>query len=205
MSDNNDFYKCISKLETMYAKDPEKASFEAKALLSRLESDDKYKESGSSYNSGVLSDIGKDKLYFGVVIILMALIGLINLRSGEAEKIPLYYFGMIFFLAGFFFSLKAKGFGIIFLFSHGGTGFGLMAASLLVRNINMEVILDSSILLQSYFTAIVLLIISGFGYGVLYNLSDNLKAKKNSMLIPFVILLVALIMIAFLPDVMKFL
>ena len=54
------------------------------------------------------------------------LISITNISYGS-EQFMMYFFGTVFFLAGLFIGLNVPVFGIIFLFSHGGSGFGIIS------------------------------------------------------------------------------
>ena len=66
-----------------------------------------------------------DKVALGILILGFIVLGLFS------SELFFYYFGLIFFLAGWFAgSAGPKVFGLIFLFSHGGTGLSFMVYSL---------------------------------------------------------------------------
>ena len=86
----------------------------------------------SSYDSyetpeedyGVINNSNCKKIMIALIIVIV-LMGLTNILTNNWEYLFFYYFGLVFFLAGFHVG-TSNPFGVIFLFSHGGSGLGLM-------------------------------------------------------------------------------
>lgn len=84
---------------------------------------DKYEKRKEFYQKKILPHL--DKILIGLIVIGFCVLGFFS------SMIPIYYFGLIFFFAGFYAGgYGPKVFGLIFLFSHGGTGLSLMIYSL---------------------------------------------------------------------------
>lgn len=93
----------------------------------------------------------------------------------------------MFFAAGSLICLKEKGFGIIFMFSHGFTGLGIMMAGLIGGLISSPLMGDAPIYILIFLVIIALLILAAMVLIILYNLSDILKAKRNFIFIPLIL------------------
>ena len=85
-----------------------------------MEQDYYYEEKVKSfYQKKILPNL--NKVVIGLLVVGFLLLGLFSAQPG------LYYFGFVFFLAGFYAGAYGpKVFGLIFVFSHGGTGLSLM-------------------------------------------------------------------------------
>ncbi len=68
----------------------------------------------------------REKIITGILIIILIILGLFS------SSIPIYYFGFLFFLVGFFAATQdSSKETLIFLFTHGVLGFGLMLSAIL--------------------------------------------------------------------------
>ena len=108
---NEDFDKKLEKLREIHLEHPREAEAKLNTALNQLD------------NETISKDRRKKFLTIFCVIcgLTVLLVGLIS-----KELIPMYYFGLVFFIAGLCVGLFQQGFGLVFLFSHGGTGLGLM-------------------------------------------------------------------------------
>ena len=196
MSKNNydgSFNDCINELQKMYTKNPERADRKAHQLLQEIKSD-----SGSVWNDIVEK---KDTILLVFACFVLLFTGLLSLKT-----FSMYLFGFLFLMAGLFVGLKVKGFGIIFLFSHGMTGLAIMIMSLLAPDMEElslsslykdPVLADYGNNLQIFLAILGILIFCGVIYVILYNLSDTLKKKKYSIFPPLIIFEIVLLMCAF--------
>lgn len=186
----NDFYEYIEKLKEIYDENPRKATKEAKDSLARLSSNSKKK---------LLNDKEKMKFYIVMLYIVLALLGLFNISS-----YPLYIFGLIFFAAGSLIGLHVKGGGIVFLFSHGGTGFGLIIASLIGGLFTSPLMSDLPTIYYIYLVIMAIMTFIAIITTILYNLSDELSERKNFIFIPLVLFSAVIIMALILSKIILY-
>ena len=146
------------------------------------------------------------KFMFVTFVILCALLGLVNAFNSNIDMdISRYYFGILFFLAGLFVGLSFKSFGLIFLFTHGGTGLGLMLIPI-IKDLELKVYLtDNPTFLLIYLRIIIIVIILAIILTVLYNLNDRLKDNIKIYSLIFILYLLAITMVVFLPKLLPYL
>ena len=146
------------------------------------------------------------KFMFVTFVILCALLGLVNAFNSNIDMdISLYYFGILFFLAGLFVGLSFKSFGLIFLFTHGGTGLGLMLIPI-IKNLEIKMYLtDNPTFLLIYLRIIIIAIILAIILTVLYNLNDRLTDNIKIYSLIFILYLLAITMVVFLPKLLPYL
>lgn len=160
-------------------------------------------------NKDVLDKLGiyKDKDIFCLVMVyaLIIVFSLFVLVPQYVENLGLFFFGFVFFVAGMQIGLgkDMKGFGLIFVFSHGGTGLGILLASLLMRRIDMNVLTDLSGNMKAYAFFTIALMIFSFLAIVIYNLSETLKIKKYNKVI-ILLLFAAVIFLVGMFPILKF-
>ena len=123
---------------------------------------------------GLINNSNSKAILIGSIIIIL-LVGLLPLKTGDIECIPFYYFGFVFFIAGFFIGTSIPGFGIIFLFSHGLTGLGLMTVPLLLNITNNPYMTDNPKNIYIYLGVICAL----FAVAVIKTIIDSIKNLKN--------------------------
>lgn len=161
----------------------------------------------SKYGTERKIDPKKLKTYMSVTfVILCALLGLVNAFNSNIDiDISLYYFGILFFLAGLFIGLNVKSFGLIFLFSHGMTGLGLMLIPI-IKNLELKVYLtDSPTFLLIYLGIIIIAVILAIILTVLYNLNDRLKDNIKIYSLIFILYLLSITMVVILPKILSYL
>lgn len=83
-----------------------------------------------------------EKIFKIVFVIIVLLAGLIDLLDTTFDGT--YYAGIIFFLIGMFTRLNGEKFDLIFLFSHGLIGLGLMIGPVLYKVIKSPILTDSA-------------------------------------------------------------
>ena len=145
----------------------------------------------------------KDIFYQIVIYFVMTAFAALMLVPNHLENIGIFIFGLAFFAAGFNIatSQDGKGVGIIFFFSHGGSGFALMVGSLVANRFSYEMLSDLNSNLKLYISIIVvLLIITVFGT-IIYNLSNTISQNKNNKTKLLLLFLVILVLVGFLPIV----
>lgn len=161
----------------------------------------------SKYGTERKIDLKKLKTYMLVIFaILCALLGLVNVFNSNSDiEISLYYFGIPFFLAGLFIGLSIKSFGLIFLFTHGCAGLGLMLIPI-IKNLELKVYLtDNPTFLLIYLRIIIIAIILAIILTVLYNLNDRLKDNIKIYSLIFILYLLAITMVVILPKLLPYL
>ena len=196
----------IKELEELRKDDQEIVDKELDSFVKSLKADIQSKDynyimNQSNYsNNSLLKKLGINKnddiLYMSLVLLIIAVLGLINIRN-----FPIYLFGLVFFAAGLFVGLYVKGFGIIFLFSHGGVGFGMMIYALLLDRFSESSLTDLSFNMKIYLGIMVLMIIGGFLGVIIYNLSETLNKNKYNKIFPLIILGLALFLVGMIPLV----
>lgn len=146
------------------------------------------------------------KFMFVTFVILCALLGLVNVFNSNIDMdIYIYYFGILFFLVGLFVGLSFKSFGLIFLFTHGGAGLGLMLIPI-IKNLELKVYLtDNPTFLLIYLRIIIIAIILAIILTVLYNLNDRLKDNIKIYSLIFILYLLAITMVVILPKLLPYL
>ena len=194
----NSFDKNVELLKDAYEVDPENVNYQLKDLVERLgyPTSLEYVKK-TQKNNNTLLDKNEAKIFLLVIVALSSLL----LCLFDFSVAPLVLFGLIFFWAGLLIGQNAKGFGIIFLFSHGGTGFGLVIGSLLSRFIENPIINENPKIFTYYYSAIAFVSVCAFLYTVLLNLSDELKKRKFSQLLSIGLFYLAFIMTAILPII----
>ena len=109
---------------------------------------------------------------------------------------------MIFFLAGFYVGLNAGPFGIIFLFSHGMTGLGIMIASSGVFNEIFPILLqDASRGMIMYFGVAAALVV----FATLYIIVTSVRKSRSQYreFLPLGCYLIAIAMLKVFPYIMN--
>jgi hypothetical protein len=187
------YKKYMKKMSELHHDYPDLAYLEAKAGLNRLGV--KIEDEKDTINLGIFGEVKKFTLIRITIIAIIALIGLINIPTLGEESI-MYYGGIIFFLAGFYVGIYVKGIGIIFLFSHGGTGIGLMIASQIGKYLDSPVLSDISFNVSLYFAIGIAIMIFATLFAIVFNLSDKLKQNKYLELVPLSLYGIVLLMAA---------
>lgn len=191
---SKNFDEKLNKIKELHDKHPMVIDYEIDYIIS------KYDRKGKI-------DPKKLKIYLSVAfVILCILLGLVNINSnvGELGWIT-YYAALIFFLVGLGIGFNLKGFGLVFLFSHGGTGLGLMLIPI-IKNLELKMYLtDNPTFLLIYLRIIIIAIILAIILTVLYNLNDRLKDNIKIYSLIFILYLLAITMVVFLPKLLPYL
>ena len=177
-SPEEQFEDYIQKLRQEFQENPKLALQEAQNSLRRL----------STPKKKILNRENRKIFLIAIYFIVIAIIGLINYTS-----IPLYLGGFVFFVSGLLIGLYIEKFGLIFLFSHGMTGLGLMLGSELFGVITSPFISDAPIYIYILLGIILLLVILGLITAILYNLSDALKDNEYFVFIPLILFGIAIL------------
>ena len=192
------FNKNIDKLKELYLKDSNDTDKKLNEFINNID---------NKTNLGVFGDVDKNILYNVILIIIILLLGLITFRY-SSEDIPivgLYYFGFVFFIAGILISNTTPIFGLIFLLSHGGTGFALMTIPTIISILNEPYMSDNPKLIYMYLGIIIIILIIASIITVLNNLSSNLRKNKNVFSLALTLFAIDLLLIILLPIIANYL
>ena len=136
----------------------------------------------------------------GLFAVCIFLISITNINYGS-EQFMMYFFGTVFFLAGLFVGLNVPVFGIIFLFSHGGTGLGIMCFAKINKILQSPIMTDNPTNLQNLLVLGVGLIVIGIISTIFYNVSKKIRDKKYSLLIILAMFAIGIAIIQVLPMI----
>lgn len=136
----------------------------------------------------------------GLFAVCIFLISITNINYGS-EQFMMYFFGTVFFLAGLFVGLNVPVFGIIFLFSHGGTGLGIMCFTKINKILQSPIMTDNPTNLQNLLVLGVGLMVIGIISTIFYNVSKKIRDKKYSLLIILAMFAIGIAIIQLLPMI----
>lgn len=136
----------------------------------------------------------------GLFAVCIFLISITNINYGS-EQFMMYFFGTVFFLAGLFIGLNVPVFGIIFLFSHGGTGLGIMCFTKINKILQSPIMTDNPANLQNLLVLGVGLIVIGIISTIFYNVSKKIRDKKYSLIIILTMFAIGIAIIQLLPMI----
>lgn len=194
------FEKDMEELEKLYGKNKDVTEKEFNEFIKSLKKE-------TNENADYLDKIGihtnKDIFYLVIIYIAIAIYGLVMLIPNHLEMIGVYIFGLVFFIAGIQIGLskETKGFGLIFVFSHGGSGLGIMLYSLLFERFSLDALSDLSNNAKLYlFFTIAILTIAVLSI-VVYNLSDKLKRKYYNKDLVLLLFAAAIFLVGMFPIV----
>ena len=136
----------------------------------------------------------------GLFAVCIFLISITNINYGS-EQFMMYFFGTVFFLAGLFIGLNVPVFGIIFLFSHGGTGLGIMCFTKINKILQSPIMTDNPTNLQNLLVLGVGLIVIGIISTIFYNVSKKIRDKKYSLIIILAMFAIGIAIIQVLPMI----
>lgn len=189
----------FNQIEKIYEKNPRFVIEELNNLIHKAE-DDIYKN--KSLIDRLFADKDKELVLSIFLMIIIAFLGLLTLNN--IESLPIYFFGLAFFLAGINIGFSEKGFGLIFLFSHGGTGIAIMMGSLLYKALESSLFTDGGRNLIIYLIISIVIVVIGFLMTVVYNLSDYVRNKRYMKSYILLIFIIGIAMAGIFPYIMKF-
>ena len=193
---SDSFNDSINELTKLYAEYPDMVSNETNNLVNKL-----HQKVQNPNKLGLLQDMDLEVLFTVLICIAYLLVGLFNINT-----FLMYLGGFVFLVAGLMIGLHQKGFGLIFLFSHGATGMGVIFVIILMDALKSPILQDgANISVKTYLIINLILIVLGFILAVIYNLSDNIKSIKYAKLIPMLVILIGLIMINVFPYFFSYL
>lgn len=195
-SDDNLFNLYLSKITDAYEKDKNNSYYIIKKYVDSLS----FTPENNKTNKFSIKDNPKMIIFYVILICFaIVLLGLSNLKN-----FPMYFFGSVFFFAGLLIGLFTPFFGLIFLFSHGLTGFSLMINSL-NENLSSPIYSDASgyayVILIGLMVSFALL---GFIFTIIHNIKIN-KNNKYRLLLPFIFFFISLFIGALFPELFKIL
>lgn len=192
----NEFDWYIEELNKIYVYDKGRAKKIARRGL---------KDLGLLKETISFKSLGIDK-EISIIVIICILITLCCFLTPNASSLMMYIFGVIFFLVGIFVGLEVTVFGLIFLFSHGGSGLAIMILSLFGMGdssdfnqiFNNPVFTDGGIPknMLIYLCVLALVFISAIIYTIFHNLSPTLKQNKKHMIRILLLYFIAILLTA---------
>ena len=199
------FESNIKKLDELYKKDPEYVDGSFSNFVNKMEYDIAKKEGKKVTFIDRLGFGDKVDIFYLVVIsILLLLYGTYISFLANPENTFLFLFGFIFFIAGFSIAIivkNSKGFGLVFLFSHGGSGFAVMVGSLLSGKVSEAFFTDLNGPIKLYLAIIICLVVFGILASVIYNLSDRFKINKLNKVYLYLVFVISIVLIGLIPYV----
>lgn len=123
-------------------------------------------------------------IIISILMCLFSLIGLFNPLNEGGDIVILGIFGFVFFIAGYFINFQAKGAGIIFLFSHGMTGFCIMCGPIVAQILKLPFMQDNPINIYIYLGVLALIAFVSLLSSVVISLSDKLLSIKYIKIFP---------------------
>lgn len=203
-SKRNEFDWYIEELNKIYINDEGRAKKIARRGLRELG----FMTKNSSSNS---HEIDKQ---ITIIVVLCILIALCCFFAPNVGSMGMYIFGVIFFIAGLFTGLNVPGAGLIFLFSHGGTGLFIMIISLfgmddsmgLEKIFNNPVFTDGGIHgnILIYLIIMAIIFVVAIIYTILHNLSPKLKEDKKHIIRILLLFLIGILLLAIFPKIFPY-
>lgn len=186
-----DFDSKIEKLRELYNEKPTETINEINNAILNIKNERSKKETQETKNS-------RKALISGIFAVCIFLISITNIKYGT-EQFIMYFFGTVFFLAGLFIGLNGPIFGIIFLFSHGGVGLGLMCFNKIKSILESPLMTDNPTNLQYLLIIGVGLMVAGIISTMFYNVSKKIRDQKYSLPIILAMFAVGIAIIQVLP------
>lgn len=185
---NNDLEYYINKIRTRYDKYPNDT-------LKRLSYFTSEFDSNGSFIKDNFDTICK--VSFVIIILLLGIVAIVNNNI-------IYYFGCAFFIAGLYIGLTVPKFGLLFLISHGMTGIGFMLVpqvSNILKSPYLSDVPGNDIIILLYCALFCFII--AFIMTVIYNLSDKVKINKYFLPVIFILYLITISIVLFIPNIFK--
>lgn len=186
-----DFDSKIEKLRELYNEKPTETINELNNAILNIKNERTKKETKERKNS-------RKALISGIFSVCIFLISIVNIKYGT-DQFMMYFFGAIFFLAGLFVGLNVPVFGIIFLFSHGGTGLGIMCFSKIKGILESPLMTDNPTNLKYLLVLGTGLILAGIISTIFYNVSKKIRDQKYSLPIILAMFAIGIAIIQILP------
>ena len=190
------------KLEKLRTINQELVDKRFNSFIKEIKSEIDYNDNS---NNNILDRLGisknKDIFFLVLIYTLILIFGLIVFIPYHINNIAVFFFGFVFFVAGMQIGLgkETKGFGLIFVFSHGGTGLGCIYTSLLMDRFNPDILTDLSSNMKIYLIATISLTIISFLAMTIYNLSDIISWRKMSKVVILLLFALSIFLVGMLP------
>ena len=190
------------KLEKLRTINQELVDKRFNSFIKEIKSEIDYNDNS---NNNILDRLGisknKDIFFLVLIYTLILIFGLIVFIPYHINNIAVFFFGFVFFVAGMQIGLgkETKGFGLIFVFSHGGTGLGCIYTSLLMDRFNPDILTDLSSNMKIYLIATISLAIISFLAMTIYNLSDIISWRKMSKVVILLLFALSIFLVGMLP------
>ena len=192
MENNNSYDYSINELNEIHKKYPQKTEKELNKIISKLEM---YDETNSIQK--IINHEEFDTYALIAIFLIIALLGLVNFT----ETIGLYYFGFVFFIAGFLIGISGDKMTLIFLFSHGIMGFCLMTIPIIYPIFDSPIMSDNPTNIYIYLGIMILLSVIATIYAIMYNTVKYIRLNNHAKLIPLIIYLIVIIMAVIFPKI----
>lgn len=186
-----DFDNKLEQLRELYNEKPTETINEINKVIIKIKNGTNKRETKEEKKS-------KNALISGIFAVCIFLISIVNIKYGT-EQFMMYFFGTVFFLAGLFIGLNGPIFGIIFLFSHGGAGLGIMCFSKIKGILDSPLMTDGPSNLQYLLATGAGLIVAGIISTIFYNVSKKIRDQKYSLPIILAMFAVGIAIIQVLP------
>lgn len=118
----------------------------------------------------------REKTYFDFLVIYILLLGLANFPN--TSKIITYYFGFVFFAAGFYISMLHESGAGIFLFIHRLTGLLLVVIGEIGSIFSSPIMSDNPTKIYIYLLIMTVLFVLDFLYNILFIYTNTYYTKK---------------------------
>lgn len=181
---SKEFDVYITELRNIFRNNPTLAIEYAQGSVERLK--------GINISEEIKSFINSDSFSTFLVVMIYVVAALF----GVLEPNPLYWGGLIFFAAGVLVACKAKIFGLLFLFSHGMTGLGMMSSVFLYKIFSNPIYSDNP---KKYMIGLAITFLF-YGIGLvtsfIYNLSDDFKKKRFAIIYPSLFFVLGIIVLS---------
>lgn len=187
-----EFDSQIEKLRVLYNEKPTETINEINKAIINLKNETNEDVPEKKYS--------RKAVISGLFAVCIFLISITNINYGS-EQFMMYFFGTVFFLAGLFVGLNVPVFGIIFLFSHGGTGLGIMCFTKINKILQSPIMTDNPTNLQNLLVLGVGLIVIGIISTIFYNVSKKIRDKKYSLIIILAMFAIGIAIIQLLPMI----
>lgn len=186
------------QIDKLYEKNPSFVIDELNNLIRKFEVE---KLKNKSFLDKLFT--GKDKELILSIFLMILMLPMCLFTINNIQMMPVFFFGYVFFMAGVNIGFSERGAGLIFLFSHGGTGMAIMMWSLLSKAMGSGLFTDGGRNLIVYLVLNITIIIIGFLAMVVYNLSDYVRNKRYIKSYILLIFIIGLAMAGIFPYIMK--
>jgi len=138
---------------------------------------------GKNYEMTVSATL-REKTIIAAAIIIALLIGLLS------DDYPMFYFGLVFAFSGFFPPLWVNKIGLLFLFTHTGSGLAIVMYSFYDKIWDNPILSDgfttSHVLLYTLLIISILMAVMSFITMFIYNLNKKARETNYFITLPFI-------------------